>query len=165
MDQEDYELFGIETINRSLGGVYVGVNKAVGKHHWEVFNDEGRDSRVGELITSSLKSQTEAAGDFDIEWANDPGSFPWQIKMLKEFRTWLINNGFDPDDKSLTIGHPKVAQVDLVRSFGTTDYNNIWKQLADHLDVYKIRIGNVEATYKYHWSDSDYQQQQMRSML
>ena len=31
LDAEDYELFGIDTINRSLGGVYVGVNKAVGK--------------------------------------------------------------------------------------------------------------------------------------
>jgi len=29
LDQQDYELFGIETMNRSLGGVYVGVNKAV----------------------------------------------------------------------------------------------------------------------------------------
>lgn len=45
LDEEDYELFGVETINRRLGGVYVGVNKAVGKHHWEVYNDEGRDSR------------------------------------------------------------------------------------------------------------------------
>jgi hypothetical protein len=165
LDTEDYELFGIDTINRSLGGVYVGVNKAVGKHHWEVFNDEGRDSRVGELITSSLKSQTEAAGDFDIEWANDPGAFSWQIKMLGEFRTWLIKNGFDPDDKSLTIGHPQVAQVDLERSFGSTDYRDIWAQLADHLDVYKIRIDNIEATYEYRWSDADYQQQQIRSML
>ena len=164
LDQEDYELFGINTINRSMGGVYVGVNKAVGKHHWEVFNDEGRDSRIGELVTSSLKSQTEAAGDFDIEWAKDPGAFPWQIKALAEFRTWLVANGFDPEDKSLTIGHPKVAQVDLVRSFGTVDYTSIWSQLADHLDVYKIRIGDVEATYKYHWSNADYQQQQMRSM-
>ena len=165
LDQEDYELFGVDTINRKMGGVYVGVNKAVGKHHWEVFNDEGRDSRVGELVTSSLKSQTEAAGDFDIEWAKDPGAFPWQIKALAEFRTWLITNGFNPEDKSLTIGHPKVAQVDLLRSFGTTDYNDIWSQLVNHLDVYKIRIGDVEATYKYHWSDSDYQQQQMRNML
>jgi len=165
LDTEDYELFGIETINRNLGGVYLGVNKAVGKHHWEVFNDEGRDSRVGELITSSLKSQTEAAGDFDIEWANDPGSFPWQIKALVEFRLWLVENKFDPEDKSLTIGHPKVAQVDLMRSFGTTDYNNIWRQLAQHLDVYKIRIGDVEATYEYRWSDADYQQQQIRNML
>jgi hypothetical protein len=164
LDQEDYKLFGINTINRNMGGVYVGVNKAVGKHHWEVFNDEGRDSRVGELVTSSLKSQTEAAGDFDIEWAKDPGAFPWQIQALAEFRTWLVENGFDPEDKSLTIGHPKVAQVDLARSFGTVDYNDIWSQLADHLDVYKIRIGSIETTYKYHWSDPDYQQQQMRSM-
>jgi hypothetical protein len=165
LDSLDYELFGLETINRSLGGVYVGVNKAVGKHHWEVFNDEGRDSRVGELVTSSLKSQTEAAGDFDIEWARGTGGFPWQVKALTEFRTWLIENGFDPTDKSLTIGHPKVAQVDLERSFGTTDYRDIWAQLADHLDVYKIRIDNIEATYEYRWSDADYQQQQIRSML
>ena len=164
LDAEDYELFGVDTINRKMGGVYVGVNKAVGKHHWEVFNDEGRDSRVGELVTSSLKSQTEAAGDFDIEWAKDPGAFPWQIKALGEFRTWLVANGFDPEDKSLTIGHPQVAQVDLVRSFGTTDYRDIWSQLSRHLDVYKIRIGDIEATYEYRWSDSDYQQQQIRSM-
>jgi hypothetical protein len=126
LDEQDYELFGVETINRSLGGVYVGVNKAVGKHHWEVFQDEGRDSRIGELTTTSLKSQTEAAGDFDIEWANNPGIFPWQIKQLAEFKQWLVNNGFDPDDKTLTIGHPQIGQVDLQRSFGTEDYQQIW---------------------------------------
>jgi hypothetical protein len=68
LETADYELFGIDTINRSMGGVYVGVNKAVGKAHWEVFNDEGRDSRISELVTSTLRSQTEAAVDFDIEW-------------------------------------------------------------------------------------------------
>jgi len=67
LKEEDYELFGVETIARSMGGVYVGVNKAVGKHHWEVFHDEGRDSRIDELTTTTLRSQTEAAGDFDIE--------------------------------------------------------------------------------------------------
>jgi hypothetical protein len=161
---EDYELFGIETINRSLGGVYMGVNKAVGKHHWEVFTDEGRDSRVGELVTSSLKSQTQAAGDFDIEWANDPGAFPWQIQMLEEFRKWLVANNFDPNDKSLTIGHPKVAQVDLVRSFGTTDYREIWTQLSQYQDVYRISTSIAQATYQYRWSDSDYDLQQIRKL-
>ena len=164
LDIDDYELFGVDTINRQLGGVYVGVNKAVGKHHWEVFNDEGRDSRVGELVTSAMRSQTEAAGDFDIEWANDPGSFSWQINMLNEFREWLINNGFDPEDKALTIGHPKVAQVDLMRSFGTTDYQVIWKKLAEHLDVYKIRTSLANAIYEYNWSDPDYAQQQIRKL-
>jgi hypothetical protein len=164
LTEEDLELFGIETINRSLGGVYVGVNKAVGKHHWEVFQDEGRDSRIDELMTTSLKAQTEAAGDFDIEWANNPGTFPWQIKQLKEFRNWLTNNGFDPEDKSLTIGHPQVGQVDLLRSFGTEDHQQVWKELNTRLNVHSIRTSNAEAVYEYQWSDSDYMEQQIRKL-
>ena len=162
LDAEDYELFGIETLNRKIGGVYVGVNKAVSKTHWEVFNDEGQD--VDQLITTSLRSQVEAAGDFDIEWARDPGAHDWQIKKIAEFRAWLTANGFDPEDKSLTIGHPKVAQVNLARSFGTLDYNRIWQQLAQHLDVYKIRTSSAEATYSYRWSDADYADQQIRRL-
>jgi hypothetical protein len=162
LEDEDYELFGIDTINRSLGGVYVGVNKAVGKHHWEVFNDEGRDSRIGELVTSSLRSQTQAAGDFDIEWANNPGAYPWQISKLRDFRQWLENNGFDPDNKHLTIGHPQVGQVDLNRSFGTQAFTEIWGQLSTKLDVYKIRTSSAEAIYEYRWSDIDYADQQQR---
>jgi hypothetical protein len=162
LDTEDYELFGIETLNRKIGGVYVGVNKAVSKTHWEVFNDEGQD--VNQLITTSLRSQIEAAGDFDIEWARDPGAHDWQIKKIAEFRAWLMANGFDPEDKSLTIGHPKVAQVNLACSFGTLDYNRIWQQLAQHLDVYKIRTSSAEATYSYRWSDADYADQQIRRL-
>jgi hypothetical protein len=161
LTEEDYELFGIETINRSLGGVYLGVNKAVGKHHWEVFNDEGRDSRINELTTTTLSAQTLAAGDFDIEWANNPGTFPWQIKHLKDFKHWLLDNGFDPEDKSLTIGHPQIGQVDLVRSFGTEDYKQIWAQLNIHLNVYAIRTSDEQATYNYHWADADYIDQQV----
>jgi hypothetical protein len=161
LDDEDYELFGIDTINRSLGGVYVGVNKAVGKHHWEVFTDEGRDSRVGELVTSTLKTQTEAAGDFDIEWANNPGNYHWQQKNLEDFRVWLERNGFDPEDKTLTIGHPQVGQVDLLRSFGTEDYSSIWTRLNTRLNVAAVRTSTARVEYTYHWSDADYMQQQI----
>jgi len=164
LDEADYELFGVETINRSLGGVYVGVNKAVGKHHWEVFQDEGRDSRLDELTTTTLKAQTEAAGDFDIEWANNPGNFPWQIKQLKEFRAWLLANGFDPEDKTLTIGHPKIGQVDLNLSFGTDDYQKIWAELNTHLNVYAVRTSTVRTVYEYFWTDADYMQQQIKSL-
>lgn len=156
LEEEDYELFGIETMNRPLGGVFVGVNKAVGKHHWEVFNDEGRDSRLGELTTTVLKNQTEAAGDFDIEWARNPGEFIWMQQNLAAFRTWLVANGFDPEDKSLTIGHPQVGQVDLQRSFGTEDYQLIWDKLSNHLDVYAIKTSTAQAVYNYHWSDADF---------
>jgi hypothetical protein len=162
LESQDLELFGIDTLNRPLGGVFVGVNKSVGKHHWEVFCDEGRDSRVGELTTSALISQTQAAGDFDIEWANNPGTFPWQIKQIAEFREWLTNNGFDPNDPSLTIGHPQVGQVDLDRSFQSIDYRDIWQQLNIHLDVYQVRTSRCQATYDYRWDDADFVDQQIQ---
>jgi len=165
LEPEDFDLFGIDTINRSLGGVYVGVNKAVGKHHWEVFQDEGKHGAMLEdLTTTAMRGQTEAAGDFDIEWANNPGAYEWQRRRLADFRTWLVANGIDPEDKSLTIGHPKVAQVDLAASFGTDDYRSIWAQLTDHLDVYSVKTSSARAVYKYTWSDADYMQQQILAL-
>ena len=161
LDEEDYKLFGVDTIARPTGGVFVGVNKAIGKHHWEVFQDEGRDSRINELITTTLKSQTEAAGDFDIEWAVDPGLRDFMQRQLQEFRGWLENNGFDPEDKSLTIGHPQVGQVDLQRTFGSEDAQQIWPVLNRYLDVFSIETSESRVEYPYHWGDGDYIQQQI----
>ena len=164
LELEDYDLFGIESINRPLGGVFVGVNKAIGKHHWEVFVDEARfnpEYKADNLVTSALRSQCEAAGDFDIEWANDPGEFEFQKKYLRDFRTWLINNNIDPEDKSLTIGHPQVGQVDLVRSFGTRNYKDIWKILESCLNVYSIKTTEFYTEYPYKWSDPDFIQRQV----
>jgi hypothetical protein len=167
LDDEDYELFGIESINRSTGGVFVGVNKAVGKHHWEVFVDEANydpEHRTDSLTTTTLKPQTEAAGDFDIEWAQNPAGNPWQTKHLTDFKTWLTNNGFDPDDKSLTIGHPQVGQVDLQRSFGTEDYRYIWDKLNTRLNVQAIRTSDAKVVYDYNWNDIDYKEQQIKCL-
>jgi hypothetical protein len=156
LEPEDLELFGIDTIARPLGGVFVGVNKAVGKHHWEVFQDEGRDSRIDELTTTSLRSQTEAAADFDIEWGQDPGQRPFMHRQMEEFRDWLENNGFDPDDPALTIGHPQIGQVDLMRSFGSDHYAKIWTDIRSHLDVHSVSTSTHTRQYDYHWSDTDY---------
>ena len=167
LDDADYELFGIETMNRSLGGVYVGVNKAIGKHHWEVFVDEANynpDMVIDNLTTTTMRSQLEAAGDFDIEWANNPGTHAWQKKHLADFKTWLERNGFDSEDKTLTIGHPQVGQVNLVRSFGTEDYRAIWARLNTSLNVTAIRTSEATVTYPYNWSDTDYMQQQIQSL-
>lgn len=161
LDQDDFELFGIETINRPLGGVFVGVNKAIGKHHWEVFQDEGPHSTIENLITNSMRSQTVAAGDFDIEWANDPGAYEFQKKQLAEFKNWLIRNKLDPDDKKLTIGFPQCGQVDLTRSFGTKDFRQIWSVLEQHQDVYSVQTSAAKAVYDYDWSDSDFMQRQI----
>ena len=164
LTEEDYEYFGIDTLARPMGGVFVGVNKAVGKHHWEVFQDEGRDSRIDELTTTSMRAQTQAAGDFDIEWSRNVKDFEFFQKDIKDFREWLLINGFDPEDKSLTIGHPQVAQVNLVDTFKTDNYESIWAVLKTHLDVFSIKTSDAYVEYPYHWSDKDYMQQQIRSM-
>ena len=167
LDDADYELFGIERINRPTGGVFVGVNKAVNKHHWEVFVDEAQfnpEHCTDKLTTTTLNSQTEAAGDFDIEWAQNPAGAPWQTRNLDNFRSWLINNGFDPEDKSLTIGHPQVGQVDLLRSFGTEDYREIWAQLNTRLNVQAIRTSDATVVYEYNWNDLDYKEQQIKCL-
>lgn len=161
LDEEDFELFGVDTIARPTGGVFVGVNKSVGKHHWEVYNDEGADSRIDELTTSVLKGQTEAAGDFDIEWGKDNTQEDFMKQDLNEFRNWLTANGFDPEDKSLTIGHPQVAQVDLNKSFGTKNSTEIWTLLENYLDVFSISTTNKNAKYEYYWSDPDFMQRQI----
>ena len=163
---EDLDLFGVETLNRDLGAVFVGVNKAVGKHHWEVFLDEGNEygRSINELTTTAMRSQTQATGDFDIEWGRNPKIYDFSIQEKKNFRQWLINNGFNPEDKSLTIGHPQLGQVDLMRSFGTDDYNIIWEILNKHLDVFSIKTSDAYCEYPYSWSDDDYMQQQIRSM-
>lgn len=156
LEPEDFEYFGVDTLMRPIGGVFVGINKAVGKHHWEVYQDEGRDSRIGELTTTVLNSQTEASGDFDIEWAQDTKGHPWMHNDIAGFRQWLLNNGLDPDDKKLTIGHPQVGQVDLKRSFDTTDFQKIWSLLNQSLDVVEISTSAQTAHYDYHWRDTDY---------
>ena len=116
---------------------------------------------IDNLTTTTMRSQLEASGDFDIEWANNPGNYDWQKKHLQDFRTWLINNGFDPEDKTLTIGHPQVGQVDLIRSFGTTDYQQIWNALQTRLNVYSIKTSNASIKYNYNWSDGNFMELQI----
>jgi len=163
LDEEDYELFGIETLDRAFGSVYVGVNKAVGKHHYEVFNDEGPDSSIEDLVTTTLKPQTEAAGDFDIEWGRGSANPEWRKHHFNEFREWLIRNGFDPEDKSLTIGHPNVGKTNLEKSFGVENPKDIWHIMKNYLDVYKIKTSDASNMFDYHWSDVNYMEQQIKA--
>jgi hypothetical protein len=166
LEEEDFDLFGVDAIIRPIGGVFVGVNKAVGKHHWEVYMDEGRYGHdIDDLTTTSMRGQTLAAGDFDIEWAQNTYGLPWMKKELDNFSVWLTKNGFDPEDKKLTIGHPQVGQVDLDRSFSATetDFYKIWNTLYKYLDVYSIRTSDAYAEYDYHWSDPDFVQRQIQA--
>jgi hypothetical protein len=73
---------------------------------------------------------------------------------LDDFRTWLKANNFDPEDPSLTIGHPKIGQVDLEKSFGTDDFLSVLAKLSKYLDVYSIKTSKSYCEYDYTWHQS-----------
>ena len=161
LDESDMKLFGIDALCKDFGGVYLGVNKAVGKHHFEVFHDED-GARIDELTTTTMRGQTLASGDFDIDLGKTDRYETWRIEENKQFRQWLIENGFDPDDKTLTIGHPKIGQINLQRSFDAiNDNQKIWDCFYQYPDVYSIETGKSKAVFDYHWSDADYMEKQL----
>ena len=161
VDEADFEGFGVHALTKQFGGVYVGVNKAVGKTHWEVFIDEG--GKLDESITTACRSQTKAAGDFDISWSRK-SDFPQHNERIDEFASWLRENGLDPDDPTLTLGHPQVGQVNLQKSFNTDIPYLTWYIMNDYLDVYKIKTSDASATYDYFWHDRNFKQMQIEEM-
>jgi hypothetical protein len=163
VDEADFEGFGIDSLLKAPGGVYVGINKAIGKSHWEVFTDEGPDSMLDDVVTTSCRTQTKAAGDFDISWSRK-ADFPQSMDQINQFVAWLEKNGLDPKDPTLTLGHPQVGQVNLQKSFNTDIPYLIWYVMNDYLDVYKIRTSDASATYDYFWHDEDFKNMSIKEM-
>ena len=73
-----------------------------------------------------------------------------------KFVAWLKKNGLDPEDPSLTLGHPRVASVNLSKSFHTEDSKTIQNIINQHLDVYQIKTSDANLTLDYRWSDDNY---------
>ena len=57
-----------------------------------------------------------------------------------------------------------IGRVDLSNSFGTEDPAKIRDMLGKHLDIIKIEVDDVSATFDYCWSDVGYKQQQIDMM-
>jgi len=164
LTESDMKSFGVDALCKDFGGVYMGVNKAVGKHHYEVFHDED-GARLDELTTTTMRGQTLASGDFDIDLGKTDRYESWRVEENKQFTQWLIDNGFDPKDKSLTIGHPKVGQINLQTSFdAVNDCQKVWDCFNRYPDVYSIQSGKTKAVFDYHWSDADYMDKQIEIM-
>jgi hypothetical protein len=89
---------------------------------------------------------------------------PWHTDEQNRFKEWLIANNRDPADPKLSLGYLHLGQVDLLRSFGTQDPTTIWESMSQHLDIYKIEVDGVSATYDYCWTDVDYKEQQIAMM-
>jgi hypothetical protein len=161
LQDSDYELFLKNRYDRELGGVYLHWAQ-IGKTQFEVFRDEhGQD--VDAATCSAINSLKFYSGEFDVEWGRDINeqNHEWHSQEQKQFREWLKRNGMDYNDPKLSLGYIKIGQVNLEKSFGTTDFFKIIDLISKHLDIFKIKIDNVECTFDYVWSDDNYKQMQI----
>lgn len=160
--QQFKQTFHESKYDRRLGEVYLHWSQ-IGKTLYEVFRDE-KGADIDKVVCDAITHLRYYSGEFDIEWARDVcynGEHPWYNDEMAKFRPWLERNGFDPTNPDYNFGYHPVGQVNLIKSFGTTDVEKIWNLLSGHLDIYKISAGNIEVTYDYSWTDLDYYQQQI----
>lgn len=162
---EHRELFLTNGYDRKFGGVYMHWTQ-IGKTLFEVFRDEGAPD-LTDTVCEAISSLKYYSGEFDVEWGNDVvygGSAPWHDAEQDLFKKWLISQGLDPKDPSLSLGYLPLGYVNLEKSFNTTDTMKIRNLLGEYLDIVKIQVSNVSATYDYCWNDPDYKQQQIEKL-
>ena len=164
--EEHKDLFVTNGYNRKFGHVYMHWAQ-IGKTLFEVFRDEGAP-QLDNTICDAITHLKYYSGEFDIEWAadmcyGDPKT-PWHTNQQDAFKEWLTKNNLDPIDKNLSLGYLPIGEVELERSFGTTDMFTIWDKLSTHLDIYKITVDDISQTFEYCWTDADYKQQQIDMM-
>jgi hypothetical protein len=152
---EHKKLFLQNGYDRVLGGVYMHWAQ-IGKTLFEVFRDENApklDATTCEAITH-LKYYS---GEFDIDWGRDivKGLYPWHDQQIESFQHWLVDNQLDPMDENLSLGYLPIGQVDLQKSFGTTDATEILNILQEYLDIYAIDVDGVRCVYQYTWKEQD----------
>ena len=169
--------FARNRYDRVLGGVYMHWTQ-IGKTLYEVFRDESApklnvgldatDISVGAGTTcEAITALKYYSGEFDIEWARDVvrgGPHPWHDQEQDQFEAWLTDNGLSIDNDKLSLGYLKIGQVDLEGSFSTADPEQIWRQIGQHLDIYKIEVGDVVGVFDYAWSDTDHEQRQIENL-
>lgn len=148
---------------RDFGTVYMHWCQ-IGKTYFEVWRDENAP-KLTSTICEAITPLKYYSGEFDIEWGRSVNySMSWWQKELEPFYSWLRDENIDVLDTKNSLGHLPVGTVLLEKSFGTTDPDKIWNILEHHLDIYSVEVNGKTAVYDYVWSDSDYEDLQIKML-
>lgn len=167
LSAEHRKLFLKNGYDRRFGHVYMHWAQ-IGKTLFEVFRDENAPE-LHNITCDTITHLEYYSGEFDVEWGLDVVSGEgsrhfWHVEEQNKFKKWLIQNNFDPEDESLSLGYLPIGFVDLEKSFGTSDHFQIWDLLSSHLDIYAIQIEETTKIYNYCWADTDYKQMQIEML-
>ena len=158
----DRELFNVNEYDRVFGGVYMHWCQ-IGKTLYEVWRDEGAPN-IDKTTCDAITELQYYSGEFDIEWGRDvTRQHQWHKDEMNKFKAWLCKQGYDLfDNAGLSLGYLPLGQVDLNAAFGTTNFEPVIQLMGNYLDIYKIEVDDVSATYDYHWSDWDWREKQIK---
>ena len=161
LTNQDLELFKVNRYDRELGGVYLHWSQ-IGKTLYEVFRDE-KGQKLDEATCSAITHQRYYSGEFDIEWGKSVTEELnyFKKKEMDPYRTWLKDNGFDWDDPKLSLGYIKLGQVDLIGSFGTDKFLDVYEIMCNNLDIQEISTENHSCKYPYTLNSHDWKQIQL----
>jgi hypothetical protein len=163
LHEEDYELFKSNRYDRELGGVYLHWSQ-VGKTLYEVFRDEG-GVKMDEATCSAINHQKYYSGEFDVEWGQTITNSRNNFKKdeMDKFKLWLKDNNYDWQDPSLSLGYIKLGQIDLNKTFGNTNFLEIYNTMLDNLDINSIKT-SIECEYPYTLDSEDWKKIQMDNL-
>lgn len=161
----DRELFNDNEYDREFGGVYMHWCQ-IGKTLFEVWRDEHAPN-IDKTTCDAITELQYYSGEFDIEWGKSVTyKDAWHNAEQDQFKAWLEKQGYDSSDNAgLSLGYLSLGHIDLHSSFGTTMFEPIIDIMGDYLDIYKIEVDGISATYNYHWSDWDWREQQIKFLI
>ena len=166
LKDEHKQGFLVNQFDRKFGHVYMHWAQ-IGKTYYEVFRDENAPD-LTDTVCDAITQLKYYSGEFDIEWGKDTvygnTDTPWVTEHINKFKKWMRDNNKNPDDPELSNGHLLIGEIDLIKSFGTTDRFAIWDILSSHLDIYSIEVDGIKQVYDYCWTDKNYRQMQIDIM-
>ena len=146
--------------DRKFGHVYMHWTQ-IGKTYIEVWRDE-HAPKLTDTVCEEITNLEYYSGEFDVEWARDvTRGMDWHDDEQSLFQNWLSDNNLDPNDPKLSLGYLSLGRIDLIRSFGTENIEQIWKQVENYLDIYSIEVDGIKNTFDYCWTDNNYKQMQI----
>jgi len=158
---EHRKLFDKNKFDREFGGVYMHWAQ-IGKTLFEVWRDEGAPD-IDKTTCETITELEYFSGEFDVEWGRSvTRGDAWHIVEQAQFSGWLNKHGYDSEDYSgLSLGYLPLGQVDIKGMLGVVDFHTAIEIVGDYLDIHRIEVDDVSATYDYHWSDPDWRKKQI----
>lgn len=152
LEDKHYECF--EDVQHQWG-MLVAYYSQLGKQHIEVYIDGDTD-----IHNENISGIQYMLGECILQLGDSDPTISPQPRITSDYRQWLVDNNFDPDDKRLALGLGVLAKIHVDDNLHIgNDWNTIDNKIKSMDDVYELGFvdnnGEVisSARYDYTWKE------------